>query len=455
MTVLSADVGVTLHIFGETMNKQETKVFEEHTMQFLQTQVDSDAYYPEVAITIVSVEVTEQTYIPNRRLTSGRRLHDAGLRIRFRVTGEIRPGMPPQEFSFITAVEEPFHKEKLVYWYRLSSANPFFNPLTDKENAVNALSAEGSRSAGNKAGKGSFVVIIIAVIGAVSLAVVAAIYAIRRRYRDLESGVGGAKIDICALDRCDSHSTAMTPYGAPDSPGSLESGFYPSKNYKTVENRSQVTEQAQARSLLDAIVNQSASSETEDQAEELGVKLSNQVLAPHANSLNRADPPANSLATSTPVISLQVPSMGSSFCYSDDDTNRSELTPVSVTMSPAVIRAGGTVLGARPMERTEKEQFKEQHRSYEGSTVKRSGLYDVFAPPGPLGIVVDTTRDGPIVHSMKPTSPLLGLISPGDLIVGLDDVDTRSMTAATLTRAMAKQAHASERKITLLAVENN
>jgi hypothetical protein len=29
------------------------------------------------------------------------------------------------------------------------------------------------------------------------------------------------------------------------------------------------------------------------------------------------------------------------------------------------------------------------------------------------------------------------------------------MTAATLTRAMAKQAHASERKITLLAVENN
>ena len=437
------------------MNKDVTKVFEQQTKEFLQTQVDSDTYYPEVAITIVSVEMAEQTYIPARRLSSGRRLHDAGLRIRFQVTGEVRPGVPPQDFSFATAVEEPFNKEEPTYNYRLSAANPFFNPLTDKEDAVNALSTEGSRSAGTKVGKGGFAGIIVSVIGATALAVVAAVYAVRGRNRDSDSVVGGAKIDVCALERCDSHSTAMTPYGVPDSPGSLESGFYPSKKYKTVENRSQVTEQAQARSLLDAIVNQSASSETEDQSEALGLKLPSDVLAAHASSSNRADPPANSRANSTPIISLQVPTMGSSFCYSDDDTNRSDcMTPISVIESPAVSRAKGSVLGARPMEHTEKEQFKERS-SYEGSTVKRSGLYDVFAPPGPLGIVVDTTRDGPVVHSMKPTSPLLGLISPGDLIVGLDDVDTRSMTAATLTRAMAKQAHAPERKITLLAVENN
>jgi C-terminal processing protease CtpA/Prc len=83
-----------------------------------------------------------------------------------------------------------------------------------------------------------------------------------------------------------------------------------------------------------------------------------------------------------------------------------------------------------------------------------AGLYDVFAPAGPIGIVVDTTKDGPAVHSLKPTSPMLGLMNPGDLIVGLDDVDTRGMTAATLTRLMAKKANQKERKITLLAAEN-
>ena len=85
-------------------------------------------------------------------------------------------------------------------------------------------------------------------------------------------------------------------------------------------------------------------------------------------------------------------------------------------------------------------------------TVVRSGvLYDVFAPAGPIGIVVDTTKEGPCVHSLKPTSPMLGLINPGDLIVGLDDEDTRGMTAATLTRLMARKSNQKERKITLLA----
>jgi hypothetical protein len=76
-------------------------------------------------------------------------------------------------------------------------------------------------------------------------------------------------------------------------------------------------------------------------------------------------------------------------------------------------------------------------------------LFDVFAPPGPLGIIIDTTEEGPMIHSLKPTSQLLGLVDPGDLIVGLDGVDTRNMTAATFTRLMAKRSQG-ERKITLL-----
>lgn len=83
----------------------------------------------------------------------------------------------------------------------------------------------------------------------------------------------------------------------------------------------------------------------------------------------------------------------------------------------------------------------------------RSIGYDVFAPPGPIGIVVDTISKGCIVHSLKKTSPMQGLINPGDLIVALDDFDVRQMDAASLTKLMAKKSQQKERKFTLIPAE--
>jgi hypothetical protein len=116
------------------------------------------------------------------------------------------------------------------------------------------------------------------------------------------------------------------------------------------------------------------------------------------------------------------------------------------------LRGQNFSLGARPLGETEQTQYKEKLSL--DSTAELAGLYDVFAPSGPIGIVVDTTKEGPSVHSLKSTSPMLGLINPGDLIIALDDEDTRNMTAATLTRLMAKKSRQKERKITLLAFEN-
>jgi hypothetical protein len=124
--------------------------------------------------------------------------------------------------------------------------------------------------------------------------------------------------------------------------------------------------------------------------------------------------------------------------YQDYNEARVSIPPPSSTQS--------YTLGARALQQKLEE-------SSLGSLRNTSQSYDVFAPSGPIGIVVDTSKNGPSVHSLKSTSPMLGLINPGDLIIALDDEDTRKMTAASLTRLMAKRSRQKERKITLLSID--
>jgi len=64
---------------------------------------------------------------------------------------------------------------------------------------------------------------------------------------------------------------------------------------------------------------------------------------------------------------------------------------------------------------------------------------DITAPSGKLGIIIDTCSEGPIVHSIKESSPLEGLIFKGDLVVAVDDEDTREWSAHYLTKLVAKK----------------
>jgi hypothetical protein len=74
----------------------------------------------------------------------------------------------------------------------------------------------------------------------------------------------------------------------------------------------------------------------------------------------------------------------------------------------------------------------------------------VLAPPGKLGIVIDTTLEGPVVHKVNPQSPLEGTLFPGDIIVAIDDVDTRAMSASAITALMVRTAN-QRRKLTVLS----
>jgi hypothetical protein len=66
---------------------------------------------------------------------------------------------------------------------------------------------------------------------------------------------------------------------------------------------------------------------------------------------------------------------------------------------------------------------------------------EVLAPPGKLGIIIDTTVEGPVVHNVNEGSALKGKIWPGDIIIAIDDVDTRAMSASAITSLMVKTAN--------------
>lgn len=78
---------------------------------------------------------------------------------------------------------------------------------------------------------------------------------------------------------------------------------------------------------------------------------------------------------------------------------------------------------------------------------------DCFAPPGKLKIIIQTTRDGPCVHSVLPGSSLEGHLFPGDLIIAVGNTDTRNLSADQVMKIMqAKSAY--ERRITVLHFED-
>ena len=78
----------------------------------------------------------------------------------------------------------------------------------------------------------------------------------------------------------------------------------------------------------------------------------------------------------------------------------------------------------------------------------------VIAPPGKLGIVIDTTLEGPVVHKVNGQSPLEGSLFPGDIIVAIDDVDTRAMSASAITALMVRTANL-RRTLTVLSEDNS
>lgn len=63
---------------------------------------------------------------------------------------------------------------------------------------------------------------------------------------------------------------------------------------------------------------------------------------------------------------------------------------------------------------------------------------EVLAPPGRLGIVVETRLAGPVINRINDNSPLRGIVFEGDLIRAIDNVDVRAMSASDITSLMLR-----------------
>jgi C-terminal processing protease CtpA/Prc len=78
-------------------------------------------------------------------------------------------------------------------------------------------------------------------------------------------------------------------------------------------------------------------------------------------------------------------------------------------------------------------------------------LLNIFAPPGKLGVVIDTPDDGaPVVHAVKDSSVIADKIHVGDKLVAVDDEDVRSMTAIKVSKLISRKSANPSRKLTII-----
>jgi len=125
-------------------------------------------------------------------------------------------------------------------------------------------------------------------------------------------------------------------------------------------------------------------------------------------------------------------------------TGPTVITPVSVRSNPS-----GVEVGFVPKSFSEKASRGGEQAL--DSSLNNRVRRDVMAPSGKLGIMVANTAGyGPAVHTIRPGSPMEGLVFVDDIIIAVNNINTREYTAEQITQIM-KDTVGQERKITVLS----
>mmetsp|Transcript_10305 Transcript_10305/g.20645 ORF Transcript_10305/g.20645 Transcript_10305/m.20645 type:complete len:544 (+) Transcript_10305:1449-3080(+) len=459
--------GVYIRLVGisSTLDGPRESIFEETAKIFVSESM--------ISMDDVDVEITDAQVVTQSVTSFGPNGDNSDLLIELDITGTVHPYKPPSSFSFPATVLNGFVRSFTDFTDALYESSDFFEPLghtgTPGSSEIAARVKEWEKSTSNSSGDSTNNVGIAVGASVAALVIALSIGVVVKRNRDAakeEASLGSL-----------SNESAFEPYGAaphegslpslplsPASPNTLEGGKQKTWDFRQAMSPDVQSDQyskSGGGSLLSWKSKATASSKDGAAARQLGLsmsveeelikaRLSQGLASPGAKDDNRNPTPLSvpdtdsysfgqtaekQLALTTVPLDNRYPmSVGQQYLQRDqhpegrDDTN----TTIENNASPIAGSHSMSQFGLQPQQ-------------------MRRELYDCYAPPGPLGIVIDTTPEGPMVHSLKPTSKLSGLLQPGDLVVGLDDIDTRGMTAATLTRLMAKRSQQAQRKITLLS----
>lgn len=89
--------------------------------------------------------------------------------------------------------------------------------------------------------------------------------------------------------------------------------------------------------------------------------------------------------------------------------------------------------------------------SFEEQFVEIEERFEVDAPAGKLGMVIDTPSGGvPIVHAIKDSSILATRVVVGDRLISVDDEDTTGLTAMQVSKLISQKAENPSRILTFL-----
>jgi hypothetical protein len=80
----------------------------------------------------------------------------------------------------------------------------------------------------------------------------------------------------------------------------------------------------------------------------------------------------------------------------------------------------------------------------EAASTKPASAWIVLAPPGKLGIIIDTTLEGPVVHRVSVGSVMKLKLASGDVIMAIDGVKTLGLSAEAISALTTSRAE--ERK---------
>ena len=91
---------------------------------------------------------------------------------------------------------------------------------------------------------------------------------------------------------------------------------------------------------------------------------------------------------------------------------------------------------------------KSNHRNGTSGNPKRPKPFEVRAPPGMLGMVIDTPNGGvPVVRAIKPDSVLTDRVVIGDRLISVDHQDVTSMSALEVSNLISVKSNRQRLKL--------